>query len=95
MAFTKYFETRVLVKRLYSSKGMCVQAIEAPVRREANMGRAGTILRVHFRNRGSVTSALLPRRRAHDRQCISRPAIPKLVTNRTCHVADAVDIDLA
>ncbi|NQT11835.1 MAG: hypothetical protein HQ582_03745 [Planctomycetes bacterium] len=34
-AFTEYFETKVLVKRPYLSKAMCIQVVEAPIRKEA------------------------------------------------------------
>ena len=33
-AFTEYFETKVLVKRPYLSKAMCIQVVEAPIRKE-------------------------------------------------------------
>ena len=33
-AFTEYFETKVLVKRPYLSKAMCIQVVEAAIRKE-------------------------------------------------------------
>ena len=33
-AFTEYFETKVLVKRPYLSKAMCIRVLEAPIRKE-------------------------------------------------------------
>lgn len=33
-AFTKYFENKVLVKRPYLTKAMCIRVVEAPIRKE-------------------------------------------------------------
>ncbi len=33
-AFTEYFETKVLAKRPYLSKTMCIRVLEAPIRKE-------------------------------------------------------------
>ena len=38
-AFTEYFETKVLVKRPYLSKAMCIQVVEAPIRKEVQPDR--------------------------------------------------------
>ena len=37
-AFTEYFESRVLVKRPYLTKEMCVHVVENPLRREVQEG---------------------------------------------------------
>jgi len=34
-AFTEYFETKVLARRPYLSKEMCVRVVENPIRKEA------------------------------------------------------------
>ena len=32
--FTEYFESKVLVKRPYLTKEMCIRAVESPIRKE-------------------------------------------------------------
>jgi hypothetical protein len=35
--FTEYFETRVLTKRPYLTKEMCIRAVENPIRKEVQL----------------------------------------------------------